>query len=218
MAPYLPFLVVHIAAGFTALATGTVALATEKGSPIHRRAGRIFFWAMVAVALTAFVIASLRWNPFLLSIGLFSLYLVFAGRRAADLRPATPRWPDWLAAILMMIAALGMIGRGGQSLAHGQIGLAPVLVVFGIIGGALAAQDLAAIRRGPREGRARLQRHLARMLGGMIAATTAFVVVNAGFLPPLVRWLGPTVLFVPFIAYWSRRVMLGRIGRLGNAP
>lgn len=211
MAPYVPFLVVHILAGFLALLAGGTALAVEKGATLHRFAGRVFFWAMVTVALTAFIIALLRPNPFLFTIGLFSLYLVFAGRRAAELRPWTKRWPDGLAAILMIAAALGMIGRGVMQLrAQGagtpQAGLAPVLIVFGLIGGALAIQDLAAIRRGAAEGPGRLARHVARMVGGLIAATTAFVVVNGSFLPELLRWLGPTLLFVPFIVYWTRRL------------
>ncbi len=146
MAPYIPFLVVHIAAGLLALLAGSTALATEKGGPLHRSAGRVFFWAMVTVALTALVIASLRPNAFLFTIALFSLYLVFAGKRAAELRAWTRRWPDWLAAVLMIAAALGMIGRGASMLLaqyrmSAPIGLAPVLIVFGLIGGALAIQD-----------------------------------------------------------------------------
>jgi hypothetical protein len=206
MAPYIPFLVVHIAAGCTALIAGTVALSAEKGGPLHCFAGRLFFWAMITVTLSALVIALLRPNAFLFTIGLFSLYLVFAGRRAANLRSWTDRRPDWLAGALMLAAALGMIGRGGMMLTTGQVGLAPVLIVFGLIGGALAVQDLIAIHRRPEAAASRLARHVGRMIGGMIAATTAFVVVNGSFLPELLRWLGPTVIFVPFIVYWTRRL------------
>ncbi len=35
-----------------------------------------------------------------------------------------------------------------------------------------------------------------------IAAVSAFAVVNLTFLPPLVRWLGPTAIGVPLLSLW----------------
>jgi hypothetical protein len=50
--------------------------------------------------------------------------------------------------------------------------------------------------------------HMAAMLGACIAATTAFLVVNAGRLGletfSLAVWLSPTVVGVPTIVLWSR--------------
>ena len=39
------------------------------------------------------------------------------------------------------------------------------------------------------------------MLGAYAATVTAFSAVNFGFLPPIVRWLWPTILMLPVIAY-----------------
>ncbi|HEY3917170.1 MAG TPA: hypothetical protein VGL83_05230 [Stellaceae bacterium] len=61
--------------------------------------------------------------------------------------------------------------------------------------------------RGPE----RLSRHLGRMVGAMIAATTAFAVVNLTQLPQLVPWLGPTAIGVVLIVYWNIRVHSGAI-------
>lgn len=205
MAPHIPFLVIHIAAGFLALAAGSVALATEKGRTWHRRSGRVFVWAMFSVAATAFIIATLRPSAFLFSIGVFSLYLGLTGWRAAVNRAGTPRPIDWTAAGVMLVAGAGMIGWGAFESIDGTVGLAPVLIVFGGIGGAAAISDLRSFRGGGVQGKRRIVRHLSRMIPGMIAATTAFVVVNGTFLPPLVAWLGPALILSPFVAYWRRR-------------
>ncbi len=47
--------------------------------------------------------------------------------------------------------------------------------------------------------------HLGNMMGAYIASFTAFLVVNE-VLPPLVGWLGPTVLGSFYIAYWNIKI------------
>ena len=50
--------------------------------------------------------------------------------------------------------------------------------------------------------------HMRSMLGACIAATTAFLVVNANRLGfetfSLVVWLAPTIIGIPTIAIWTR--------------
>jgi hypothetical protein len=46
--------------------------------------------------------------------------------------------------------------------------------------------------------------HLRRMLAAYIATVSAFSVVNFSFLPPVVRWLWPTVIGTAGIALWKR--------------
>lgn len=75
-------LVLHIIAGSTALICGLLAIISAKGGVLHRRSGRVFFWSMVAVSLSALFIASIHSNVFLFQIGLFSLYMVHGGSRA----------------------------------------------------------------------------------------------------------------------------------------
>jgi hypothetical protein len=43
------------------------------------------------------------------------------------------------------------------------------------------------------------------MIGGYIAAVTAFVVVNNMF-PSFWGWFAPTLVGVPYILYWNRRL------------
>ena len=72
----------HIAAGFIALTVGPFAMFSVKGGTLHRRAGTVYVWAMVAVVISAVVLAIYRPNPFLLGIAVLSFYLTFSGYRA----------------------------------------------------------------------------------------------------------------------------------------
>ena len=203
-------LFVHIAAGFTALGMAGVALGTVKGGVWHRRAGNIYVLAMLAVTLTTFALVAIRPNLFLFVIGIFSFYLVFTGWRAAMLRDGRPRWPDHGAGAVMALTSGGMLALGAAELLGGAGGAQPViLLVFGSIGLTLALSDWRDWRAGPVTGKARIARHLTRMLAGTIATITAAVVVNLDFLPALVTWLGPTALITPVIFWWNARILGG---------
>ncbi len=202
-------LILHILTGFLALGTAGAAIGTAKGGLWHRRAGNIYVLSMLAVTLTTFALVAIRPNLFLFVIGIFSFYLVFTGWRAAMLRDGQPRWPDQLGGLAMAATGLVMMGLGLKGLA-GAGGAQPViLLVFGSIGLSLALSDWRDWRAGPVTGKARIARHLTRMLAGTIATITAAVVVNITFLPALVTWLGPTALITPVIFWWNARVMRG---------
>jgi len=173
-------LFLHILAGVAALAAAGVAVGSAKGGPLHRRAGNIYTLAMLFTGLSALVLAVAHPTPFLFAVGIFSLYLVFTGWRAAMVRE----------------------GTGAQPV---------ILVAFGSIGLTMALADWRDWSRGPINGKARIARHLGRMLGGTIATITAAGVVNLGFLPDLLVWLGPTALITPVIFWWTARAMRGAV-------
>ena len=204
-------LVLHIIAGFLALGAAGLALGTVKGGPAHRRAGTLYVLSMLVVTLTTFALVAIRPNLFLFVIGIFSFYLVFSGWRAALLRDGRLRWPDHLGGLAMGATGLAMMGLGLNGLV-GDGGAQPViLLVFGAIGLTMALSDWRDWRAGPVTGKARIARHLTRMLAGSIATLTAAIVVNVTFLPALVTWLGPTALITPVIFWWNARVMRGRV-------
>jgi len=204
-------LIVHILAGALALGMAGTAIGTTKGGIWHRRAGNTYVLSMLVVTLTTFALVSIRPNLFLLVIGIFSFYLVFTGWRAALLRDGCPRWPDHLGGLAMAVTALLMMGLGLRGLV-GAGGAQPViLLVFGSIGLTMALSDWRDWRAGPVTGKARIARHLTRMLAGTIATITAAVVVNFTFLPALVTWLGPTALITPLIFWWNARIMRGSV-------
>jgi uncharacterized membrane protein len=204
-------LFLHVLAGVAALAAAGVAVGSVKGGRLHRRSGNIYTLAMLFVGLSALVLAVADPNPFLFAVGVFSLYLVFTGWRAAMVRDGRPRRLDHAGGAVMTLAGIGMLGWGAQGLLAGGGAQPVILLAFGSIGLTMALADWRDWARGPIAGKARIARHLGRMLGGTIATITAAGVVNLGFLPDLVVWLGPTALITPVIFWWSARVMRGAV-------
>lgn len=204
-------LFLHILTGVVALAAAGVAIGSAKGGRLHRGSGNIYALAMLFVGTSALALSVVHPDPFLFAVGIFSLYLVFTGWRAAMIRDGRPRRLDHAGGAVMALAGLGMLGWGAQGVLAG-IGAQPViLLAFGSIGLTMALADWRDWARGPVTGKERIARHLGRMLGGTIATITAAGVVNLGFLPDLVVWLGPTALITPVIFWWTARVMRGAV-------
>lgn len=208
-------LIVHIIAGFTALAAGFIAIITQKGKGWHIWSGRIYYWSMIFVAITAIFLSAVRPNLFLLFISLFSFYLTWSGYRAI-------RWKNkplpndiqifnkllvplfFLTGIVMVALSLATLSGIVQYQLLQQSSI--VLLVFGMIFAILTARDLS-LRIGWIS-RSKFQwmfDHIQGMLAAYIATFTAFLVVNVTFLPMVVVWLTPTVIGTPLIAYWVRK-------------
>lgn len=204
-APVRPVLWVHIALGAVALCAGLGAMATKKGGRRHRNFGKAFVAAMAGVVLSALAITAFTRDAFLATIAVFSGYVVFAGYRAlSQKRPGSAGRLDYAAAGLAGLVAAGMVALGVAGVLDGA-SRGAVLVAFGGLAFAFAAQDAATFHRGPSSRFDWLYRHVARMLGGYIATVTAVSAVNLTMLPPAVRWLWPTAVGTPLIALWIRR-------------
>jgi uncharacterized membrane protein len=192
------FLYTHIACGMTALLTGFISIATEKGKKVHRKAGKVFFVAMILVAISAFVISIVKSNSFLLAIGIFSFYLNYFGYRALKNRNAKFKWFDWLVIAVSAATSGYMIST-----------LNIVLVVFGVLLAYLLVANALPQLQGEeklKEVRKRkMLAHIGNMMGSYIATVTAFVVVNINFVKPgWIVWLLPTALGLPVIMYYTR--------------
>jgi hypothetical protein len=210
---YKILLSIHIAAGFTALSSAAVAVATPKGARWHVNAGRVFVIGMAGVFLTALPMTLIKPNLFLLLIAIFSLYLAVSGWLRARNRSGIPTAVEWITAVAMVLAAVAMGGRGIAMCSAGH-SMGIVLLVFGGIGGLLAVRDLTSLRAHRYQGNVRIAAHVGRMLGGTIAAVTAFAVVNIRVEPAFIVWLAPTGVLTPLIVYWVARVRRGA----GSAP
>lgn len=203
-----PFLVnAHIAAGAISLGAAAIAVAAPKGRRAHRLAGRLFVLAMTVVFASA-VMLSLRTNDlFLLTVGIFSYYMVLSGYRALYLKQPTQSADlrfrigalDKGAAQFTLIACSGLAAYGAV---YWYTDLAPVLMVLGSIGALMALLDLRRFKSASVEPTRWFFTHMIRMLGGTIASVTAFMVTNMDMLPPLARWLGPTVIGTVAITIW----------------
>lgn len=198
----------HVLAGVVALIAGFGAIATRKGGRTHRRAGKLYVVGMAIVVTTAVPLAIRIESWFLLAIAVFSGYLVFGGywvilRRRTGIDGAG--MVDWVGHGSMLAVGLGMILAGGWGSATGAIDLGPVLVVFGVVGGSFAVQSLREVRSPAADSTPWFETHVAYMGGAYIATVTATVTVNLTMLPPVLRWLGPTVVGAPLIAVAVRR-------------
>ncbi len=154
-------------------------------------------------------------NPFLFGIVFFTAYFVWAGRSAALNRTGEPTGADKVAlAIFLGGAVLALVALGWAHFSAPTFNSTFKItgLVFAAIAVAIGLQDVLAFRRGAVAGRLRIQRHLINMCAGLIATTTAVLVTLIGYvpaIPPVVAWLGPTVIIVPLITYWSRQVVSG---------
>lgn len=202
---YSIILVLHIIAGTLALSSGAIAFSVRKGKGWHTKAGSLYFYAMLAVGLTAFGLCLLKYNPFLLVIGLFSLYMTLTGYRSMQL-PANPAnaslrfdWTTW------SITVAGLLSFLLLNLQKEPTALTPVLFTFSAILTAMLLLDLKTFRQKKWDRNILLKRHISRMGGAYIATFTAFLVNNLHTDPAFIAWLLPTVAGTPLIMYFQYR-------------
>ena len=208
------FLALHIAGGTLGLITGTISLATRKGDKRHRAIGKLFSYGMLTAGGSAFVLSVLHPNYFLFIVGVFTIYMVSTGYRYIYLKllgkDQKPQLLDWILTISMaLIGALFIVLGGYKLIEHNNFGI--VFIVFGALSLRFVKVDIDNYRGNVKAKNYWLLCHLQRMIGGYIAAATAFLVVNSKYipmLPPVVIWLLPTAALVPLIIRWSKKYTL----------
>ena len=96
----------HIAAGAAGLILGPIAMRARKGAGLHTRAGEAYHWVMLAVCLTASLLAVLEWKRlwWFLPIAAGSYAFALLGYAAAK-----RRWHGWIKAHIA--------GQGGSYIA-----------------------------------------------------------------------------------------------------
>src|SRR4030095_7268449 len=194
-------LYLHIAGGTTALFSMLIPLFTRKGGLTHRRAGWVFVSGMTIVSITAFLLAGTLWRTdptrqgreagaFLFFVAILTATGVSAGVRVLRMKERTAAhrhpWDVGLPALLTassVAAALYGLGTGHQ-----------LFTAFSIVGLLAGGGQLAYWLKPPSHPMHWWFEHMSSMLGSCIAATTAFLVVNAHRLGletfSLLVWLG----------------------------
>lgn len=71
-------ILLHIIGGLLGLTSGAVALATRKGSKIHRRSGMIFVGAMLVLSASGAIMAALMPEQISMIAGMLTFYLVIS--------------------------------------------------------------------------------------------------------------------------------------------
>lgn len=196
---------IHIISGVIALASAASALSFKKGKNRHILSGKIFFWAMLGIFITAIPMSIINENIFLFFVAIFSFYLAFSGMRFGRNRTGIATPLDWIAVGLMIFSGVGMwllavnyfVNDNSQYI---------VLLVFGFLAIGLGYNNFRTYRNKTATGKERIEKHLTNMMGGTIAVITAVLVVNPPSDPEWVWWVLPTALIVPAIFWWVRKV------------
>ena len=211
------WLFLHIAGGSLAVVAGYAALFAPKGQWLHRRAGLLFVWGMLALGAGATVVGLAHDKATWLG-GPVVAYYVLTGLRTVR-RGGGPATGTDLAltglgvAIAITSLTLTVMDLMSPSGALPNVPLplrvmSPALLLLAVRG------DLLVRRSGPLTGNRRLWRHLWRMCYAMFAATGSFFLGQPKFIPePLRNWpLRITLAVLPLVMlfYWMWRVRRGR--------
>lgn len=206
---------IHIIAGLLALVAGAVALYAAKGSPLHRRSGRVFAAAMFAMTVTAAVIAQF-FSPNRVNVvaAVLTFYLVATG--VLTVRRTVPQMRALATAFMLVAVAIGahalaLAVEGVTSATHRIDGIpATPLFMFGTVALLAAWGDLRMLAAGRIEGPRRLARHLWRMSYAMWIATMSAFLGQAKFIPEPLRKLPllvtPVLLVLVVMIYWLAKV------------
>jgi tetratricopeptide (TPR) repeat protein len=213
------FLFLHIAGGSLAVIGGYAALFAPKGGSLHRQAGTLFVYAMIAMGIGAMVVGLSRgkstWTG-----GPIVIYLVVTSLLTVRPMRTPSRTRDVALMLLALALAIGSVVASARIIMGPRTapvpgvtppifiavaGLQNALVLFLCVAG-----DVNLLRSGPATGRKRLARHLWRMCYAMFTATGSFFLGQAKVIPEPLR-IGPVLtllafLPLPLMFYWLWRV------------
>ena len=214
-----PILIIHICAGVVGLLSGGAAISFRKGSHGQRRAGNIFFGAMLVMGSSAVYLGNVFG-------GLFACYLVTTAWLTARQREGETSIFDWIALLFGVVVGVAILTSGvrvATGSLQGQPGV-PVGMIF-FVGSVVllaAAGDVRMLLRGGVFGRQRIVRHLWRMCFGLFIATGSFFIGQPQVFPAFIR--KTNLLFVagilPLILmiFWLLRVRFTKAYNAKSMP
>lgn len=191
---------IHAGFGGIALVSGGISMLAKKGSSLHKKSGKIFFYTMLISVLMSLVIAVIpnHKSSFLFCIGLFSAYFIIGGYRSLKFKKKI------FSIQFDKLLAYSIIATGTIMILYPillQNGLNIVLMIFGIIALTFGIIDLLLLRNKTKLRKNWLKMHLSKMISGYVAATTAFIVVNQ-WLPGVWAWFTPGIFGTTYTIYW----------------
>lgn len=210
-------LVLHIAGGSLGLLAGTIAASVLKGRKWHLLAGKLFFYGMFVAAISSLVITNLpgHENVFLFAVAGFTLYMASSGYRMIILRRKHDNghvgfsWVDYLVLIFGLTFGLFLCLLAIKGVLKGKLlGLVPS--VFGLLCLWFSSADLALIAGKKIINQTWLYNHIIRMIGALVAAYTAFLVVNVHVQQGWILWLVPALVGTFVIIFFMRKFVSGK--------
>jgi hypothetical protein len=205
---------IHIAAGSVGLLAGHVALYATKGAPVHRRAGTVFVYAMLAMCVAGALIAVARGVAPAVNVPAAAITAYMILTALAAVREPGPHFRRWhqlaLAVALAIVAGEGWLAYSTLAWGAQERGYLFPFFMFGIVAAFGAAGDVQVLRHGPPRGSARIARHLWRMTFALFVAALSFFIGQAQVFPRPIRVM--PLLAMPVLAvlvtmfYWLWRV------------
>jgi hypothetical protein len=214
----------HIGGGSIGIASGFVAALARKGGWWHRKAGTVFFGAMLVMAGIGATVAPFLNDPVSSIAGMLTFYLVLTGWQAARRHTPSAGAIDYAAlAIVLGIGAVDVaLYVAAQRMPHHTFAGVPpqAFFVIGLIVALAAAMDVRVIARGGIAGPQRTARHLWRMCTALtVASGSAFLgqpkvqAVIPGALHGF--WLFvPVVVPLALMVYWLVRTWTRKAQRV----
>jgi hypothetical protein len=205
-------LIIHITAGCLALLAGLLAIIFRNDTRTHRPFGKVYFWCMTIIFITAMYISVYRKNIFLFCVAFFTYYACLTAFRSLKLKNIhkgqKPKTIDWIIEIVFGTMHVAFVAFGIYLLNDQNKEFGVICTVFGVLGLRGNYLSIKRLRGYIDYSNYWLLVHLGGMLGSYIGAITAFLVNNNRWIhmPNLIAWLGPTVLLVPLIIYEIKRV------------
>ncbi len=201
-------LIVHIAAGTLSLLSGLGAIIFRNKVKTHRPFGKVYFWSMTVIFISAVYMSIVHQNIFLFCVSFFTYYSCLTAFRALKLKKLhidqDPTWVDWAIEVFFGLMHVGFVVFATLLLLQGKYtSFGFISLIFGLIGLNGNRSTIKRLRKKLTFKNYWLLAHIGGMLGSYIGAITAFVVNNSRVipLPNLVLWLGPACLIVPLIIY-----------------
>lgn len=200
---------IHAFFGGVGLITGIGNLILKKGTPLHKKIGKIFSYSMIISSLISLVVAKMpnHENLFLFLIGIFTIYLVLAGNRALTLNGKSKEKANYIdksisgimfsiSIIMVVIGTIGIIQKIDNHILY---------VLFGGFGFLLSISDFKTFKTFKENKTAALKSHIGRMIGALIASVTAFIVAGL-HIGNILAWILPTIIGTGYIIYWTRKL------------
>ena len=212
--------IVHFLAGAVALVLFWVPALTRKGGVVHRRAGRVYVWAMGVVVTTALPLSlAYFWRgdwfvgTFLGYLAVITFAALWSGRQVLKYKrdPVLFRTPFHAAlGVLNGVVALVVLMLAWTVAPPGFA--RTLFTIFPIIGFSAAWETWQFFREAPSDRRWWWYVHFGGMIGSGIAAHTAFGAFGMRQLFPqlelgpwaLVPWVAPSVLGTLAVALLTR--------------
>lgn len=195
---------IHAFFGGIGLLAGFASLIFPKGSPKHKKAGKIFSIGMIVSSLISLPISWLpnHENIFLFLIGIFTIYLVLSGNRILLFKKKNKaNFTDKFISGTLLVGAIAMLVLGSLYLFQQQ-NAGILFLFFGIISLIMALRDFQFFKTMIKS--KVLSFHIGKMSGAFAASITAFLVAGMR-LEGLIYWILPSIFAGLFIFYWIRK-------------